>query len=288
MVILESISWVTIISTIAAVVGVVIGVLSYLDTRQKKKGKKLEALEKLEQARNELCVALNIGEINTLLNNVIAICDEKESDGKSLMEVQNQLQSIVGEVYDKWNSLNVQLVSSGNDNLSKQLNVVIQEYLFCFRDVETIVSALRSDKVDEVEGLVTSENSEEMRSIIGATKPLYTDVYVFVKQVISLRFRDLDIPDFVTKIRQLWDDESKLSFNTRLLAAMGNPVAQCALGVYYCEQKQCKKAFEWYKKAAERSYAQAQYYLGGCFYSGKTIGSIRCQIDKFQFVDMFP
>ena len=81
MVILESISWVTIISTIAAVVGVVIGVLSYLDTRQKKKGKKLEALEKLEQARNELCVALNIGEINTLLNNVIAICDEKESDG---------------------------------------------------------------------------------------------------------------------------------------------------------------------------------------------------------------
>ena len=273
MVILESISWVTIVSTIAAVVGVVFGVLSYLNTRQQKKKKKLEALKNLEQARNELCVAMNIGEINTMLNNAIALCDERNSDSKSLNGIWNQLQSVLTEVESKWSSLKLQLTSSGNNNLSEQLDAVIQEYLFCFRDVETVFAKLRCDKVDVVEDMVTSENSVEMKNIIEAAKPLYTDVYEFVKQVISLRFKDLEIPDFAAKIRQLWDDESKLPFNTntRLYAAMGDPIAQNALGVYYIEQKKFRKAFEWFKKAAEQGEAVAQFNVGVLYLNGEGV-----------------
>ena len=188
----ELVLWLTIVGTIATVFSAVIALLAILmSKRQKKKEKQLEALGKLKQARNELCVAMNIGEINALLNNAIAICDEKKSDSKSLMGIQNQLQSIVREVNYKWNSLKVELVSSGNDNLSERLYVVIQEYLFCFRDVETIVAAIRCKKIDNVESLMSSENSEEMRSIVESIKSLYRDVYKFVNQAISLRFKDL-------------------------------------------------------------------------------------------------
>ncbi len=270
MVLLDSLLFWTVVSAIAAVVAAVVAVLTVWINRQKKKEKKLEALEKLKQARNELCVAMNLGEINTLLNNAITICDEKKLDSKNLNDLWNQLQPVLTEVESKWNSLKLQLASSGNDKLSEQLDAVVQEYLFCFRDVESIVAALRCDKVDVIDGMVTSENSEELRGIIEATKPLYTDVYEFVKQVISLRFQDLDIPDFAAKIRQLWDDESKYEYNlnTRLFAVMGNPMTQNALGDYYYDQKQFKKALVWFEKAAEQDLAEAQFNLGFCFKEG--------------------
>jgi len=51
-------------------------------------------------------------------------------------------------------------------------------------------------------------------------------------------------------------------------AKNGDPEAQYEVGDEYAEEKNYKKAFEWYKKAAEQGYARAQYNFGVMYEQG--------------------
>ncbi len=56
------------------------------------------------------------------------------------------------------------------------------------------------------------------------------------------------------------------------LAKDGNAVAQNQLGLMYFSGKGVnadhKLAFQWFRKAADQNYLEAQYYLGGCYENG--------------------
>lgn len=254
----------TIVSIIAAVIGAIVALLSVLWHRQKQN-------EILKQSCIELCDSISVGEINAVLNNAIAIINKKEVDSNGLIAIQNQLQSIVRDVNAKWNRLKMLLLSSRQNELSEKMESIIQEYLFCLRDVETVVSALGCDLVNDIERLVSEENSIEMRSIMEVIIPLYSDVYELLGQIVALRFSDLEILDYAEMMHLLWDAEHRFYDNvfTRLRAAIGNPNAQLALGdYYYFEHQQFNKAFYWYLKSARQGLAQAQYNTGSCYANG--------------------
>ncbi|MDY3137036.1 MAG: tetratricopeptide repeat protein, partial [Sodaliphilus sp.] len=58
----------------------------------------------------------------------------------------------------------------------------------------------------------------------------------------------------------------------RQKAEKGDSVAQTMLGVEYMKgdqvEKDLDKAIEWWKKAAEKGYAEAEYKLGVCYHFG--------------------
>lgn len=263
LIVVNGLVW-TIVSIIAAVIGAIVALFSVMWHGQKQN-------EILKQSCIELCDSISVGEINAVLNNAIAIINNKKVDSNGLIAIQNQLQSIVRDVNAKWNRLKMLLLSSRQNGLSEKMESIIQEYLFCLRDVETVISALGCDLVNDIECHVSEENSIEMRSIIEVITPLYSDVYELLGQIIALRFSDIEILDYAEKMHLLWDAEHRFYYNlfTKLHAAIGNPNAQLALGdYYYFEGQQFNKAFYWYLKSARQGLAQAQYNTGSCYANG--------------------
>ena len=256
----------TVVGAIATVGGFILSVLTLWRNRQKKE-------ESLKRAYNELCEAMSMGEINTLLNNVVIICNDRESNSDSLIELQNKLHFIIKGVNTKWNEMKLQLKTPKHLRLYDQLESIMTEYQFCIRDVETIISILRCKTIDHVDGCVSRDNSEEMIDIINATKPLDFGIYEFVSQIVALKFKDLEIPDYAAKMRLLLVDEQydNLSFSTQLCAMIGDANAQYALCKYYSGQKQYVKAFAWCLKAAKQGLPIAQNYLGICYSLGEGV-----------------
>ena len=235
--------------------------------RQKKR-------EELERSCNELCAAISNSKIHTLLNNIIAICDKGIDDAKSIIEVQNELKQIFHEASAKWDALKSKLNAKKHEELLREVEAIFHDYQSCAKDAETIVIALGLGNVEEVKRFLSNSNSQEIQDIVHTTSELYeNDLQGFIKQIISLRFKDLDIPDYASQIRVLMNEscQDENALETQLLARIGNARAQNALGDYYYDQKQYKKAFSWYKKSAEQGFAQAQYNLAWCYEAGEGV-----------------
>ncbi len=263
----------TIVSVAAAVIAAFVALLSISWHKQKQD-------EMLKQAYSELCDAISVGEINAVLNNAMAIINKKETDGNGLIVIQNQLQSIVRNVNAKWNRLNLLLLSSRQNELTEKTGATIQEYLFCLRDVETIVSILGCKSMADIDKYVSESNTDEIKDIIKVTKLSYQNKFEFVSQIISLRFKDLELPNYAARIRSLetvYGDKD--SFFVRLLALTGDALAQCSVGDYYDNQKQFKKACFWYMKSAKQDFPIAQYNLG--VYYEKGLGEEKNEKEAF-------
>ena len=167
--------------------------------------------------------------------------------------------------------MQLQLKYNKQHDFFGKLENIYCEYKSCVRDVETIVFAIECHRVDDIRSLLSGDNSQEMQDIVSTTINRYEDdLQGFVKQIISLRFNDMEIPDYAGEIRKVLDafDKNENTLYTRLRAVMGNADAQNALGEYYYNQKRFKKAFSWYKKSAEQGFAQAQCQLGYCYHKG--------------------
>lgn len=264
----------TMVSVAAAVIAAFVALLSISWHKRKQD-------EMLKQACSELCDAISVGEINAVLNNAMAIINKKQADSNSLIVIQNQLQLIVRNVNAKWNRLKVLLLSSRQNKLSEKMEAIVQEYLFCLRDVETVVFLLGSSTCAEVEMSVVDDNSDEIKDILKATKSLCQNKYEFVSQIISLRFNDLELPDYATTIRSVWTNRGEKDgiFVIRLRALTGDALAQCSVGDYYNNQKQFKKALFWYRKSAKQDFPIAQYNLG--VYYEKGLGEEKNEKEAF-------
>lgn len=252
-------------AAISSVVAVVALFLTIRTNRQKKR-------EMLLRSCNELCDAMSVSEIKTLLNNIYTICDNGMNDTSSIIEVQNELKKIVSGVEAKWKELQLQLKFNKQHEFHEKLEDVYHEYKSCVRDVETIVFAIGCHSVDEIRSSLLDDNSQEMLDIVSNIGNRYeNDLQGFVKQIIILRFNELEIPDYASRIRKVLDtfDKDESPLYTRLRALMGSAEAQNAMGDYYYYQKQYNKAVFWYKKSAEQGHAKAQCYLGLCYVEGK-------------------
>lgn len=263
----------TAVGAIASVVCTLITIQTVWRNGQKRK-------EAVIRSCNDLSEAMSIGEINTLLNNVITICNEKKCNSDSIMELQNKLQFITKEVATKWNEMKLQLKTPKHLKLYDQLESIMTGYQFCIRDVETIVSILGCKTMDDIENYVSEGNTDEIKDIIKATKSSYQNKLEYVSQIISLRFKDLELPDYAARIRSLetvYGDKD--SFFVRLLALTGDALAQCLVGDYYDNQNQFKKALFWYKKSAKQDFPIAQYNLG--VYYEKGLGEEKNEKEAF-------
>ena len=248
------------IGGLAAVITIIIAILN---NRKKKRNTLIHAC-------NELCDAMSIGNINTLLNKLSIICDKGMNDASAIIEIQSNLQQTVHDVKARWRKMQLLLKSSSQRAMRAKMDTIVENYHYCMRDVETIVAALGCESVDEIEKHISDENSQEMCDIISTTSNLYDDVPAYVKQIISLRFKDLRVPDYSTEMRTLFNNqyEDDRLFSIHLQAIIGNAISQNALGDYCSKQKQFKKAFKWYKKSAEQGLATAQCKVGLCYELG--------------------
>lgn len=251
------------IGGIAAVISILILILN--------SGKKKR--KTLMRTCNELCDAMSINKINTLLNNLYTISDKGMKDASAIIEIQNNLQKTVQEAKAKWEEMRLLLNSKRHRALLTQINEIVVEYDFCLRDVETIVCAIGCKTVDDIKKHISEKNSQEMHGIIITTSQLKYDVPGFVKQIISLRFKDLEFPDYASMIHKIFDNQNMGGgfFSIRLQALTGDAIAQYGLGKFYDEQKQYKRAFSWYKKSADQLFPKAQCALAVCYEFGKGI-----------------
>jgi TPR repeat protein len=259
----------TILSGIGGLAGVfalLITIVTIAKSRQKKR-------EELELSCNELCAAISNSKIHTLLNNIIAICDNG-TDTKSIIEVQKELNKIYEEASAKWDVLKSKLTAKKHKELLREVEAIFHDYQSCAKDTETIVNVLGLGNVEEVKHFLSNNNSQEIRDIVHTTSKLYEDdLKGFIKQIISLRFKDLDIPDYAYQIRGLMKEnyQDKNMLETQLLARMGNARAQNALGDFYKKQNQFEKAFSWYLKSAKQGLPEAQFSLGVSYFNGKGV-----------------
>ena len=257
----------TVLGAVGGPAAVITGFVAFLNNQKKKR-------ENLMHTCNGLCNAMSVSKINTLLNNINTICDKGVDDAASVIEVHNKLQKIIQEVNAKWENLKLQLKSNKRKDLQVKLEAVLHEYQLCIRDVETIVSVIECSIVEEIEDFLSEENSQEMRDIVSATICIYdNNVRGFVKQMISLRFKDMKIPDYASEVRTILNhsDKDESAFYIRLRAIMGNARSQLALGDFYKKQNQFKKAFSWYLKSAKQGLPEAQFSLGVCYSNGKGV-----------------
>jgi len=65
-------------------------------------------------------------------------------------------------------------------------------------------------------------------------------------------------------------------------AERGVPEGQVLIADRYCEDKNFTEAAEWYRKAAEQRYAEAQYALGNCYSRGEGVAR-----DKAEAIEWF-
>lgn len=257
--------------TVLGGIGGPAGVLTIIYTISKNRQKKRV---ELIRTCNELCSAICIGEINSLLNNIYTICEKGTNDPANIIEVQNELKKIISGVEAKWKELQLQLKSNKQHELLGKLKNVFREYKSCVRDVETIVFAIGCHSVDEIRSLLSGDNSQEMHDIVSAIGNRYeNDLRGFVKQIISLRFNDLEIPDYASEVRTLLNHSNidENTFYIRLRAIMGNAGAQLVLGDFYKKQNQFEKAFSWYLRSAKQGLPEAQFSLGVSYFNGEGV-----------------
>ena len=110
-------------AAISSVVALIALFLTIRTNRQKKS-------EMLMRSCNELCDAMSVGEINTLLNNIHTICDNGMNDTSSIIEVQNELKKIISGVEAKWKELHLQLKSNKQHEIHGKLEVIYHKYKF--------------------------------------------------------------------------------------------------------------------------------------------------------------
>ena len=218
----------------------------------------------LIQTCNDLCDAMSIGNIANLLNKLSIICDKGMNDASVIIEIQSNLQQTVQEVKASWREMKLLMKSSRQRAMLAKMDTIVENYHYCMRDVETIVAALGCESVDEIEKHISDENSQEMRDIISNTSNLYDEVPPFIKQMISLRFNDLEVPNYAAEIQSLFNNqyENDRLLSLRLYALMGDAIAQKALGKYYESQKQFDKAFAWFMRSSKQGLSDAMFSLG--------------------------
>ena len=265
----------TLIWTIAGVVVAVIAVIVALLIHQSnKKTKKYDEIKDLQVSCNRLKVAMDIGKINTLLNQVLSLCKKAQTDID--FNTGNDLKNIASEVKLYWNEALIKLNALHDENLKKDLSDIMNQYWTCLSDVEFIVSAL-GQKTGNYSEMLTSDNSQELQDVVSTSVNLYKNEFECLSQIISLRFKDIEVPSFDRKIDDLLATKLKdytisgNSFTIKLRAATGDAIAQISLGHYYSDRKQPDKAFKWYLKAAEQGSAIAQCIVGICYSKGKGV-----------------
>ena len=257
--------WTT-LSGIGGLIAVITIIVTFLKNQTKKR-------EKLMHTCNELCDAMSVSKIYTLLNNIGTICDKGMTSTSDIMGIQNTLLQMVQEFNVKWGEMQLLIKSSRLRTMREQIEAIVAKYHCCIRDIETIVYALGCGKVDDIKKHVFEENSQELHDIISSTIHLYNNIPSFVKQIIALRFKDLEVPNYAAEIRALFKNQNKDDsiFIIRIQSILGDAIAQNELACYYYDRKQLKKAFLWYKKAAEQANAVAQYNLAVCYSKGEGI-----------------
>ena len=261
----------TIVGVVVAVIAVIVDLLIHWSN---KKTKKYDEIKDLQVSCNKLKVAMDIGRINTLLSQVVSLCKKAQTDIG--FNTGNDLKNIASEVNLNWNEVLIKLDALHDENLKKDLSDIMSQYWTCLSDVEFIVSAL-GQKTENFNEMLTSDNSQELQDVVSTSVNLYKNEFECLSQIISLRFKDIEVPSFDSKIDDLLATKLKdytisgNSFTIKLRAATGDAIAQISLGHYYSDRKQPDKAFKWYLKAAEQGSAIAQCNVGNCYSKGKGV-----------------
>ena len=261
----------TIVGVVVAVIAVIVALLIHWSN---KKTKKYDEIKDLQVSCNNLKVAMDIGRINTLLNQVLSLCKKAQTDIG--FNTGNDLKNIASEVKLYWNEALIKLNALHDENLKKDLSDIMNQYWTCLSDVEFIVSAL-GQKTGNYSEMLTSDNSQELQDVVSTSVNLYKNEFECLSQIISLRFKDIEVPSFDRKIDDLLATKLKdytisgNSFTIKLRAATGDAIAQISLGMYNSKKNKPKEAFKWFLKAAKQGLAEAQFNVGICYGEGEGI-----------------